>query len=132
MARGGARAGSGRKPGMVGDSRIHQVRKQIQTVAARTNLIPHVDEAIAALTPLEVMQIGMGMSIQDGDWRSAVAIADKMAPYMHTRLAAVEVTHDIRESPREYTLEELERKLAIEQAQLIEIDHYEEDGDQPR
>ena len=127
---GGARRGAGRKPGLVGVSRLQQLREEIATAASRTNLIPFIEPAIAELTPLQVMKIGMGIAFQEGRMGDAVAIADKMAPYTHTRLAAVEVTHEVRESPREYTLEELEAQLVIEQAQLISVDYTEEqDGE---
>lgn len=119
---GGARRGSGRKPGGVADSRIHQMRQDIALAAARTNLIPFIDPALSELTPLQVMKIGMGVAMQEDRWADAVSIADKMAPYMHTRLAAVEVTHEVRETAREYTLEELEAQLIVEEAQLIGID----------
>lgn len=128
MARGGARAGSGRKKGVTKD--VSAERKAIILAAAERAgpLIPQIHPAIAALEPLDIMVIATQVLAESGDWLAASAIAEKTAPYFHARRASIEVVHEHRTSPREYSMEELEAELAT----LVEDDHPKQDGDQPR
>src|SRR5215472_14730257 len=73
---GGARPGSGRPKG----------RKTARTVA--------LAEALKAQgeTPLEVMLSLMRAYWKEGRYPEAVAIAEKAAPYMHPKLAAVNLS----------------------------------------
>lgn len=115
---GGARKGAGRKQADIGAER----KARILAAASRTNLIPDIDPVIAALEPLDIMIIAQQVLAQDGLWHEAALMAEKTAPYMHSRRAAIEVTHEVRETAREYTLEELEAQLIVEEAQLIDFD----------
>jgi hypothetical protein len=42
---------------------------------------------VASISPLEVMQYAMRLELQGGHWRSAAAIAEKAAPYVHSKMA---------------------------------------------
>ncbi len=81
-ARGGTRAGAGRKKG---------------TLTRRTQEI--VAKATAeGITPLEVMLQAMRQSWEAGNIVLASGFAEKAAPYVHPRLAAVEHSGD-KENP---------------------------------
>jgi len=73
---GGARPGAGRPKG------------------ARTKRTLELAEALMAQgeIPLEVMLILMRACFKEGKYGDAVAIAEKAAPYMHPKLAAVNLT----------------------------------------
>ena len=77
MARGGKRLGAGRKKGT-----IHRKTAEI------ANKIAADDE----IKPLEVMIAAMRMAWKAGDIDTAVERAEKAAPYIHARLAAVDHT----------------------------------------
>jgi hypothetical protein len=87
MAHGGRRAGAGRKPG--------SVTRKAREIADRSIEL--------GLTPLEYMLILLRDERQDPDKRFEAAKA--AAPYVHARLAAVEVTgeitthHDVSDTP---------------------------------
>jgi hypothetical protein len=72
---GGRRPGAGRKPG----GRNERTRE----IADRLNL--------EGLSPLEVMVEAMRRHVTANDWDAAAAIAKDAAPYMHPRLATVNV-----------------------------------------
>ena len=42
---------------------------------------------VATMTPLDVMHYAMRLELQGGHWRSAAAIAEKAAPYVHSKMA---------------------------------------------
>lgn len=129
MARGGARPGSGRKKGVTKD--VSAERKAIILKAAERAgpLIPQIHPAIAALEPLDIMVIATQVLVEEGNWIAAAALAEKTAPYFHARRASIEVVHEHRTTPKEYSMEELEAELA----QFTEIDpDQNEDGEQPR
>jgi hypothetical protein len=76
MARGGKRAGAGRRPG---------------SVTTKTREI--ADRAIQdGVTPLEVMLKAMREHYSAERWDQAAAVAKDAAPYMHPKLAAIEHT----------------------------------------
>lgn len=79
--RGGARKGAGRKPG---------------SATVKTRAI--ADQAAKdGITPLEVMLVAMRKLYGDGDLVSAARIAKDAAPYMHTRLNAIDHTTNGKE-----------------------------------
>jgi hypothetical protein len=39
------------------------------------------------MLPLDVMHYAMRLELQGGHWRSAAAIAEKAAPYVHPKMA---------------------------------------------
>jgi hypothetical protein len=74
MARGGKRAGAGRKAG---------------SATRRTREI--ADQAAAeGITPLEVMLKAMRFHVDAKRWDEAATVAKDAAPYVHPRLAAIE------------------------------------------
>lgn len=128
MARGGARAGAGRKAKTTEALMIVRKAAILNASERAGDLIPQIDPAIAALEPLDIMVIATQLAAEKGDWMVAAALAEKTAPYFHARRASIEVVHEHRTSPREYSMEELEAELAT----LVEDDHPKQDGDQPR
>lgn len=74
--RGGFRKGAGRKPG---------------SLTKRTNEIAQA-AAASGLTPLEVMLKAMQQHVEAKSWDEAAKIAQAAAPYMHPRLASVDMT----------------------------------------
>ena len=74
MARGGKRAGAGRKPG----SATKRTREIADAAAAE------------GVTPLEVMLKAMREHYDAERWDEAAAVAKDAAPYMHPKLAAIE------------------------------------------
>lgn len=76
MPRGGKRVGAGRPRGS-------------KTVKSRAegNRLARKDR-----TPLRVMEHAMNLHFDAGEYDAAAAVAKDMAPYVHARLAAVEVT----------------------------------------
>lgn len=79
MARGGKRAGAGRPRGAKGK----------RTIAMRELADKAMGEGI---TPLELMLTAMRDAWAANDRKTAVAIAVQAAPYVHSKLAAVEQT----------------------------------------
>ncbi len=76
MARGGSRKGAGRKPG---------------SATAKTREI--ADRIMAeGLSPLEVMLTAMREHAKAKRWDFAAGIAKDAAPYVHPKLASVEMT----------------------------------------
>lgn len=73
---GGRRNGAGRKPGSV-TSKSREVAEQA---------------LLKGITPLEVMLEAMNSYRDAGELDKAAGIAKDAAPYMHAKLAAVEVT----------------------------------------
>lgn len=75
MARGGKREGAGRKPG--------SATKRTREIA---------DKAMAeGVTPLEVMLKAMRVHVEAQRWDEAAAVAKDAAPYVHPKLASVEM-----------------------------------------
>ncbi len=42
---------------------------------------------VATMTPLDVMHYAMRLELEGGQWRSAASIAEKVAPYVHPKVA---------------------------------------------
>lgn len=78
--RGGARPGAGRKPG------------------SKSKLNREIAEKVAAtgITPLEIIVEAMRDAYKKDGAAAAVPYAEKAAPYMHARIAAVEVSGEVR------------------------------------
>lgn len=76
--RGGPRPGAGRKPG----GRNQKAREIADRAAAE------------GITPLEVMLCAMRTHYDAKRFDDAAAVAKDAAPYMHPRLAAIEVAGD--------------------------------------
>jgi hypothetical protein len=96
MARGGKRAGAGRKVG--------PANKRTREIA---------EQAVAeGITPLEVMIQPMRAHLAQGQLDKAAAVAKDAAPYMHPRLNAVahgggmSITHRPVDAPPKETREE--------------------------
>jgi hypothetical protein len=73
MARGGARPGSGRKPGAT--------TKKTRALAA--------EAAATGLAPITVILYWMNDAHQRGDMEAALDAATRAAPFIHPRLSAV-------------------------------------------
>lgn len=101
---GGARKGAGRLAGVSGTTREQRALEMLENYHTTMAGIP---PEIASLTPLEVMVRAMAISVTEGDWKSAVVYAAAAAPYLHPRLATVEVKANGARRVEEYTDEEL-------------------------
>jgi hypothetical protein len=82
VARGGARPGSGRKPG--------EANKRSQEIAAKAQ--------VEGITPLEVMLAAMRAAQEAGNAREAAFYANMAAPYMHARLSSINATAQVQGS----------------------------------
>lgn len=92
MARGGKRPGAGRKPGAV----TKLTRKFADAAAASGDVLP-----------LDVMLTAMREHYAAGRLDEAAKVAEKAAPYMHAKLAAVEHSGNLNVS-HESWLDELD------------------------
>lgn len=79
--RGGKRPGAGRKKGSVTKATVYR-----QEMLARA--------AADGISPLEVMMSAMREAWDAGDKDKAVQVAEKAAPYIHAKLAAVQHSGD--------------------------------------
>ena len=104
MARGGKRAGAGRKPNPAGQKArevsglTHGGRRAGagRTLGAATKKTRAIADQAAAegITPLEVMLNAMRAALLEGDLPFAVSIARDAAPYCHPRLSAITVKEE--------------------------------------
>ena len=105
MARGGKRAGAGRKPNAAGKKArevsdlTHGGRRAGagRTLGAATKKTRAIADQAAAdgnITPLEVMLHTMRAALLDGDLPLAASIARDAAPYCHPRLSAITVKEE--------------------------------------
>ncbi len=123
MARGGKRAGAGRKPNAAGKKArevsdlTHGGRRAGagRTLGAATKKTRAIADQAAAdgdLLPLEVMLRTMRAALLEGDLHLAVSIARDAAPYCHPRLSAITVKEKIDVSNvSTMTDEELEARI---------------------
>lgn len=79
--RGGKRPGAGRKKGSVTKATVYR-----QEMLAKA--------AAEGISPLEVMMTAMREAWEAGDKEKAVQVAEKAAPYIHAKLAAVQHSGD--------------------------------------
>lgn len=101
--RGGARRGAGRKPNMQ-----DKIKEAAKTLAAHAgDMSGHVPPEIAAMSPLQVMLKAMSLEAAKGDWPKAAGLAGIAAPFVHPKLAAVEMNAHVRRSVEDLTTEEL-------------------------
>ena len=85
--RGGRQKGSLNKATIERDQKLAEARDRVLA-----SLTP---EMIAAMSPLDVMLQAMYLEAQTGEWRTAAALAEKAAPYLHSKkIAASEGADD--------------------------------------
>jgi hypothetical protein len=122
MARGGKRAGAGRKPNAAGKKArkvsdlTHGGRRAGagRTLGAATKKTRAIADQAAAdgnITPLEVMLHTMRTALLEGDLHLAVSIARDAAPYCHPRLSAITVKENIDVSTM--SDQELEERIRL-------------------
>lgn len=85
-------------------------------------LVGIVMEDIAKLTPIEVMLHAMAIEAQAGRWINAAGIAAQAAPYVHPRLAQMQLTvkNDLEQKSEDEILAEiadLERQVSSSQTE---------------
>jgi len=76
------------------------------------------DAAIQAMSPKDVMLFVMRLAASSGWWFKSAEIAEKVAPYIHAKLASTVIDDQRRKMPNEFRDEELE---ALAQAG-VEVD----------
>jgi hypothetical protein len=81
VPKGGKRPGAGRKKGSITKATVYRQEMQARAVAD-------------GISPLDVMVTAMRQAWEKGDIKEAVSHAEKAAPYVHNRLAAVEHSGD--------------------------------------
>jgi hypothetical protein len=94
-------------------------------MAAATEAIG--DEAIATMTPKDVMLFVMRLSARQGWWFKAAEIAEKVAPYIHAKLASTVIDDQRRRSAAQFSDEEL---MALASSSAV-IDATVEDDSRP-
>jgi len=83
---GGRRPGSGRPKGS--RDKTAEAKHIIErNLRAMIGIVP---EAVARMTPLEVMLYAMALEAAAGRWLSAARIAADVSPFIHPRLASVQ------------------------------------------
>lgn len=92
--RGGKREGAGRVKG--------SLNKKTREIAEKA--------AASGVTPLEIIIEAMHDAYKDGGAAAAVPFAEKAAPYMHARIAAVEVSGEVRATITDEPMSEKEWK----------------------
>jgi hypothetical protein len=108
MANGGARPGAGRPKGVKESARADAAKKIIDHhTKTISDLIPNIPFEIARLTPLEVMLKAMSIQAYEGKWVAAAALAKEAAPYIHPRLASVDLNANVRRSIKDFSDAEL-------------------------
>jgi hypothetical protein len=102
MARGGARPGSGRKPGSL--DKIAKNEKVLKAVEEKFAGI--FSEDINTMSPLEIMLVAAKISAEAGDWAEASTRAALAAPYIHPKLSSSEVKQTIVDETKAKTTKE--------------------------
>lgn len=110
MARGGKREGAGRKPGKAAVTKA--AAALVSANAATRELIPHIEEEVMRLTPIDVMYLAMRVAVQEGDLKQAAYFATNVAPYTHSKMPTYNVTSKDDAEVSTLTLEELEAIIA--------------------
>lgn len=85
MARGGYRPGAGRPPNSKDKVKAAQ---QTQAEARETYIEKFGDDEWNKMTPLEVLLLGMKISLREGNMDKAIQRATLAATYCHPKLAA--------------------------------------------
>jgi hypothetical protein len=83
---GGARANAGRP-------KFAKNKKTIAAEMAQRNVIDELlqrltEEEIQKLSPMQIMEIGMHLLLRSGNLTGAIATAEKLAPYVHPKIAS--------------------------------------------
>lgn len=83
------------------------VAKKREQAAEREARDAMLSEQAAELSPRDVMLRVMRIAIDQGNIPLALAAADKVAPYVHQRLAQTEVNATVRRNVEEFSTAEL-------------------------
>lgn len=65
------------------------------------------DDAIAAMTPKDVMIFTMHLMAKSGWWLKAAEIAEKVAKYVHPVLSSVDMNANVRRTTSDFSDDEL-------------------------
>ena len=101
--RGGPRKGAGRPPGS--GTKRQKVSKILERHADLMKQV--ISDDISKMTPLDVMLRAMALEASAGRWLSAASVASTAAPYVHPRLAAINLNANVKRNLDEFTDEEL-------------------------
>jgi len=85
QGRGGARPGAGRPAGARNKKTI--AKELAVSNAVEETLARLTQEEIQRLSPIEVMQLGMHLLLKAGNLIGAISTAEKLAPYIHSKVA---------------------------------------------
>lgn len=98
----------GQKPGIKASTAVLVAQQVVQDHAVEIkSLLPDIPDEIARLSPLEVMLKAMSIAAYEGKWFTAAALAKEAAPYVHPKLAAIDVSTNNRRNIDEFTDAEL-------------------------
>jgi hypothetical protein len=75
----------GRKKGTPNKAKLAQEVALAEAAERATGSLPL--EQIAAMTPLDVMAHAMKLEAMQGKWSVAATLAERVAPYFHSKLA---------------------------------------------
>ena len=91
---GGKRVGAGRKYGSQGRGPSRSKTARIAEIIDqnRLSLTPIVGEAIANMSPLDIMLHAAALEAKKGNWTAAAGIARDACPYVHAKLSSVDIT----------------------------------------
>ena len=84
---GGVRKNSGRPPGSANKATI--LRELAASTAIDLVLSQLAPGQAEKLTPIEVMSLAMSALLSSGNLMGAVAVAEKLAPYVHSKVATL-------------------------------------------
>ena len=84
---GGVRKNSGRPPGSANKATI--LRELAASTAIDLVLSQLAPGQAEKLTPIEVMSLAMSALLSSGNLMGAVAVAEKLAPYVHAKVATL-------------------------------------------
>ncbi|MNE25233.1 hypothetical protein D3C80_1185560 [compost metagenome] len=104
----------------------NKAERALATVVETTKvMLPDIDVEFASLSPQQVMHTCMAWHMQNGHYDDAHRCARDLAPYVHARLANVNVNTSDEKPIEHMTAEELSalvRQLDIIDAEIIESD----------
>ena len=84
---GGVRKNSGRPPGSANKATV--MRELAASTAIDLVLSQLAPGQAERLTPIEVMSLAMSALLSSGNLMGAVAVAEKLAPYVHAKVATL-------------------------------------------
>ena len=91
---GGARAGAGRPKGS--KAVRTKAKATVEKAAAEMQTSGSISAETAKMTPLDVILRSMWLAVEQGNWSAAASFAREAAPYLHSKLASVDLTANIR------------------------------------